>query len=69
MSSSIDLCELSSSERRLVRISRCLVKFVYCSKAFLLTWEYFLSESLTLWRRLIAWKDMVSVTATRCQSE
>jgi hypothetical protein len=55
MSSWIERCDESSSDRRFFSVSRCLVKLLNCSKAFLLTCEYFLSASLTAWSRFMAW--------------
>jgi hypothetical protein len=49
MSSRIDTCEDSSSSRRFVRDSRCLVKLLNCSNAFLLTPLNFFNASWTLW--------------------
>ena len=48
MSSWILSALASSSSRRVVCSSRCFVKLLYCSNAFLLTWANFLSDSLTL---------------------
>jgi len=47
MSSSIEPCDVSSSLRRLRSWSRCVVKLVYWSNAFLLMCLYFFRASLT----------------------
>lgn len=46
-SSSIDFWELSSSFLRFSKFSCCVVKLLYCSKAFLLTCLNFFRASLT----------------------
>ena len=48
ISASIDFCDVSSSFRRFRSWSRCVVKLLYWSNAFLLMCLYFLSASLTL---------------------
>lgn len=49
----MEVADVLSSSRRLCSCSFCVVKFVNCSTAFLLTCENFLSASLTL-RRFLA---------------
>lgn len=63
MRSRIADCDLSSSARRAVRSSRWRVNELYCSKAFLLTWEYFLRAREVAWRRLIACDDAQTVVS------
>ena len=48
-SSSIEVADLSSSSRRSRSWSRCFVKFVYCSNAFLFTCANFFKPSFTTW--------------------
>jgi hypothetical protein len=51
--------DFSRSSRRLRSSSRCLVKFEYCSKAFLLTWPNFFSVSFTAWSFFTSYKGAV----------